>query len=138
MQVVAVIGVLLSLVGAAVPRYLFPVCGHVDGASPMAAGMRCFQSGRVVELALLAATIAWALVLVRSGKPAPRSRGVLLAVVGAVVWAAGSAVTAWPGLCGMATMACVVGTRPAVLVVVVLELVVLASAVAALRRERVR
>ncbi|MCK6548358.1 DUF4418 family protein [Myxococcota bacterium] len=136
MQIVALVGLLLSLAGAAVPRFLFPVCGHVDGAPAAALMMRCAQSGRVVELAMLAATITWALVLVRSGKPGPRPRGLLMLLVLALALASASAVTVWPGLCGMPTMACVVGTRPAVLVLVVLELVVLGAGLGALRRER--
>ena len=124
MKPLALVAAILAGVTAAVPRFLFPDCGHQPGANPKyVTQMHCYQAGHWVEVAMAVAIVAWLLVAFRRGVRWP-----LVVLAGVAASGSLGAVLVWPGVCDGTTMACVVGTRPAVLALGALQLVVAAVA----------
>lgn len=120
----------------AIPAGVLPVCryaGSPDVDPARAAQMPCFHGGLLV--ALVGALTVVALVLPRLLRKPHWRRGAFVAAAVLAV-AALVFVSAWPGVCRMATMPCVIGTRPGVWLVAGLQLAVALGGVAALRGGR--
>ncbi len=114
-----------------IPILLFPVCFYAGG-SHHARMMPCFATGTITQ-GIGTVTVLCALVALLASAPAVKRGALLVAALAAAALFVIFLVA--PGVCGMMTMPCRVGTLPAALVTGGVQLVAAVAGLAG-RRQR--
>lgn len=127
-KITAVIVVLLGISAAVGPRTIFPVC---NGAMKM----KCFDTAKAELFAGIAAAVVGLLVLFVKNRKIALALSLVAAALGAVILLIPTVIV---GVCGSPMMHCVSVTKPALIVIGILEIIagLLAAVFAATETEK--
>ena len=127
-KITAVIVVLLGILAAVGPKTIFPVCGG-------AMKMKCFDTAKAELFAGIAAAVVGLLILFVKNRKAAIALSLVAGALGAVILLIPTVIV---GVCGSPMMHCVSVTKPALMIIGILEIIagLLAAVFAATEAEK--